>query len=97
MSKLEYYARPMVAFNAENKVHRKYYYDFVQYGGWGTCPVRFICPEGASLDLTSMIRYELIAYYINREFQNEKPQALNIRKHDVMGLTAGGNTLIKGN
>jgi len=68
MSKLEYLARPLVAFDANNKDHRRYYADFIEYGGWGRCPVRFICPEDYGMDLPTMIRNRLIEYYIEREF-----------------------------
>ena len=52
MSKLEFYARPLVAFDPSNKEHRKWYHEFMQYGGWGKCPVRFICPADIGYDLT---------------------------------------------
>jgi len=45
MSKLEYLARPLVAFDPHNKDHRRYYAEYLEYKGWGTCPVRFICTE----------------------------------------------------
>ena len=69
MSKLEFYARPLVAFDPNNKDHRRWYHEFVGFGGWGTCPVRFICPNDIGYDLTIMIRNQLIEYYINKEFQ----------------------------
>ena len=69
MSKLEFYARPLVAFDPANKAHRRWYYDFVEYGGWGMCPVRFICPNDIGYDLTIMIRNMLIEYYVDKEFK----------------------------
>jgi hypothetical protein len=69
MSRLEYYARPLVAFDPKNKDHRKWYYEFLEYRGWGKCPVRFICPEDIGSDLTIMIRNQLVDYYVNKEFQ----------------------------
>jgi hypothetical protein len=72
MSKLEYYARPLVAFDPYNKDHRRYYAEFLEYGGWGTCPVRFVCPEGTGFDLPTMIHRALIGYYIDREFGGGK-------------------------
>ena len=80
MSKLEFYARPLVAFDPSNKDHRRWYYDFVEYGGWGLCPVRFICPNDIGYDLTIMIRNELIDYYVNKEFQKvaqKKPKTVD--------------------
>lgn len=72
MSKLEYLARPLVAFDPYNKDHRRFYAEFVEYGGWGKCPVRFICPEDYGMDLPSMIKNSLIQYYIDREFGGGK-------------------------
>jgi hypothetical protein len=72
MSKLEYLARPLVAFDPYNKDHRRYYAEFLEYGGWGTCPVRFVCPEGTGFDLPTMIHRALIGYYIDREFGGGK-------------------------
>ena len=74
MSKLEFYARPLVAFDAKNKQHRRWYHEFVQYGGWGQCPVRFIVPESTGSDLVKIITRSLIEYYISREFVAEMPQ-----------------------
>ena len=72
MSKLEYLMRPLVAFDPYNKDHRRYYAEFLEYGGWGTCPVRFICPEDYGHDLPTMIQRALIGYYIDREFGGGK-------------------------
>lgn len=71
MTKLEYFARPLVAFDARNKDHRRWYYEFLEYGGWGKCPVRFICPQDVGYDLTIMIRNQLIEYYVDKEFARE--------------------------
>ena len=81
MSKLEFYCRPLVAFNPHDKNHRRWYHEFVEYGGWGSCPVRFICPDDNGSDLTIMIKNQLIDYYIQKEFTNtndvaQKPQTL---------------------
>ena len=72
MSRLEYLARPLVAFDPNNKDHRRYYAEFLEYGGWGMCPVRFICPEDFGMDLPSMIKHSLIRYYVEREFGGSK-------------------------
>ncbi len=85
MSKLEYLARPLVAFDPHNKDHRRYYADFVEYGGWGRCPVRFIVPEDTGMDLPTMIRNRLIEYYIEREFGGGK---LAVARAEAMSETA---------
>lgn len=68
MSKLEYLARPLVKFDPYNKDHRRYYAEFLEYRGWGKCPVRFICPDSSGMDLTVMIKNDLVQFYIDREF-----------------------------
>jgi len=72
MSKLEYLARPLVAFDPYNKDHRRYYADYLENGGWGNCPVRFIFPEDNGDNLPSMIKNSLIAWYVQREFGGGK-------------------------
>jgi hypothetical protein len=52
----------------------------MQYGGWGKCPVRFICPSDAGYDLTIMIRNELIDYYVKKEFETVKKVDQKLRK-----------------
>lgn len=72
MSKLEFLCRPLVAFDPYNKDHRRWYAEFVEYGGWGRCPVRFIVPEDTGMDLPTMIKNSMIQYYIDREFGGTK-------------------------
>lgn len=69
MSRLEYYARPLVAFDPANKEHRTHYANFLKYGGWGQCPVRFIVPEATGHDLVSLIQRSLLRYYVEKEFK----------------------------
>ena len=69
MSRLEYLARPLVAFDPHNKDHRRYYWEFLEYSGWGKCPVRFICTEEHGDNLPSMIQRMVVDYYINKEFK----------------------------
>jgi hypothetical protein len=93
MSKLEFLARPLVAFDPYNKDHRRYYAEFLEYGGWGQCPVRFVCPEDTGFDLPTMIKNSLISYYIDREFGGGKlaqvrSSALS-RKADALYKEAG--------
>lgn len=72
MSKLEFLARPLVAFDPMNKDHRRFYAEYLEYGGWGRCPVRFICPDDFGMDLPTMMRNRLVEYYVTREFGGEK-------------------------
>ena len=93
MSKLEYLARPLVAFDPSSKDHSRYYAEFLEYGGWGRCPVRFVCPEDSGFDLPTMIQRSLISYYIDREFgggklAQDRSSALS-RKADALYKEAG--------
>jgi hypothetical protein len=72
MSKLEYLARPLVAFDPYNKEHRRYYAEYLEYKGWGACPVRFICTEDHGDNLPAMIQRIMVDYYVDREFGGGK-------------------------
>lgn len=67
MSRLAYFGRPFVAFDAADKEHRKWFAEFQKNGTWGRCPVRFICPDQHG-DLVTLIQRKLIAYYVDQEF-----------------------------
>ena len=67
MSRLDYIGRPWVAFNPENKQHRKWFAEFQRSGTWGHCPVRFIVSDDHG-DLISLIQRKLIGHYVDREF-----------------------------
>jgi hypothetical protein len=72
MSRLEYLARPLVAFDPNNKDHRRYYWEFMAFRGWGSCPVRFICTEDHGDNLPAMIQRIMVEYYVHKEFKNSK-------------------------
>ena len=93
MSKLEFYARPLVAFDPKNKDHRRWYYQFVEYGGWGRCPVRFICPESTGHDLTIMIRNQLIDYYIQKEFGKKQEKLVAQKATKRLTKKSKGTTI----
>jgi hypothetical protein len=80
VSKLEFYARPLVAFDPSKKEHRRWFHEFMEYGGWGKCPVRFICPEATGSDLVKMITRQLVDYYVKKEFQSEEKLAQKGKK-----------------
>ena len=85
MSRLEYLARPLVAFDPHNKDHRRYYAEFLERGGWGHSPVRFICTEDHGDNLPAMIQRIMVAYYVDREFGGGK---LARERSDVMSRKA---------
>jgi len=90
MSRLEYYSRPLVAFDPSNKEHRRYYAEFLKYGGWGRCPVRFIVTDNSGMDLPTIIRNKLVEYYVQSEFRKEQLEKKGPRLRKVIGLTCGG-------
>ena len=71
MTKLAFFARPLVAFDPANKDHRRYYAEYLEYGGWGKSPVQFICPEDHG-DLITMMQRALVAWYTVDEFGSKK-------------------------
>ena len=92
MSRLEFFARPLVAFDCANKDHRRFYAEFLKYKTWGRCPVQFIVPDAVGYDLVRLIQLELIDYYADQEFGREKPRK-PVRSQKV-GMTHGGLSLV---
>lgn len=72
MSKLEFYQRQLVAFDPTNKEHRRWFAEYQKHRTWGHCPVRFIVPEDAGMDLPGMIMRQLLDYYVTKEFLKEQ-------------------------
>ena len=72
MSKLEFYQRPLVAFDPTNKEHRRWFSEYQKNRSWGRCPVRFIVPDDAGMDLPGMIMRQLLDYYVGKEFYKEQ-------------------------
>jgi hypothetical protein len=70
MSRLELFSRPLVAFDAANKDHRRWFAHFQARHAWGKCPVRFIVPDDQG-DLITLIQRRLIDYYTQKEFVKE--------------------------
>ena len=67
MSRLSFFGRPYIVFDAKNKDHRHYFSEFQRLGTWGRCPVRFIVADEQG-DLVTMIQRRLIEYYTKKEF-----------------------------
>lgn len=98
MSKIEYYMRPLVAFDPANKEHRKFFHQFMELKTWGHCPVRFICPDEYGSDLVKMMTRQIAEYYIRQEFKDVKHEK-DLQHHTkgrkrVLGLTNGGHGMI---
>ena len=71
MSRLAFYGRPWVIFDAKDKNHRRWFAEFNRTFSWGHCPVRFVVNEEAG-DLITQIQRELIAYYVDKEFTSAR-------------------------
>ena len=77
MSKLELYQRPLAIFDAGNKDHRQYYFNFLATGSWRGCPYRWAIPDDVG-NLQGMIQRKLLEHYMGREFKGvvKEPQIL---------------------
>lgn len=73
MSLLYLRSRPIVAFDANNPDHRRYYRQFIETRSWGKCPVRFMV-ESLNTDLLSHINYVMLDWYVRNEFKNAPKQ-----------------------
>ena len=71
MSLLYLRSRPIVAFDAANAEHRRYYQKFIETQSWGHCHVRFMV-ESLNTDLLSYINETMLAWYIKEEFKHER-------------------------
>ena len=67
MSKLEFFGRPLVAFDAYNKQHRRWFAEYIERRSWGQCPVRFIVPDDNG-NLIDVIKNAMLKYQVEREF-----------------------------
>lgn len=75
MSILYLRARPMLAFDVENRLHRQYYFDFLEHGTWGKCPVKFMA-ESLNTDLVTHINEKILKYYVEKEFKNSSKRVV---------------------
>ena len=69
MSVLYLRSRPIVAFDVQNPLHRKWFAEFVKYNTWGRCPVRFMA-ESLDQDLVTYISDKMLSYYVKQEFES---------------------------
>ena len=72
MSRLSFYGRQWVVFDAHSKQHRQWFAEFQSRRSWSKCPVRFIIDDENG-DLLTMIQRRLIEYYTDQEFGKKKP------------------------
>ena len=87
MSVLYLRARPVVAFDVNDPVHRKYFAEFVKYNTWGKCPVRFMT-ESLDMDLVSYINNKMLKYYVTQEFESGKVKIKSASKSRAKGTSS---------
>ena len=87
MSVLYLRARPVVAFDVDDPVHRKYFAEFVKYNTWGKCPVRFMT-ESLDMDLVSYINNKMLKYYVTQEFESGKVKIKSTPKPRSKGASS---------
>ena len=84
MSLLEFNLRPLVAFDADNKEHRRLFKVFKQTKSWGHSPYRFIVPTMEQFDLITAIQHLMLSYYMDKEFG--KPLPVGTARKDVQKM-----------
>ncbi len=89
MSKLGLYVRPIVLFDAGNKLHRQWATRFITTGTWGDCPVRFAVEDDHG-NLIGHIQRELIMWYAAQEKKGKLSTDSKPGRKRVVGLTGGG-------
>jgi hypothetical protein len=61
--------KPEVVFDPEKREHRRAVAEFLKNKSWRDCPYRFLVNDN-SLDLTAVLKRQMVEYYTNREFFN---------------------------
>ena len=78
MSRLAFYGRAWVVFDAKNREHRQWFAEFNKSGRWGRCPVRFVVNDDHG-DLVTQIQRELIQFYVDKEFGTKDDPKVRVR------------------
>ena len=69
-SRLSMHLRQPMFFDASNKAHRKYYFQFVKTSSWGKCPYNWVIDD-ESTSVPHMMHKKLVEYYTQKEFSKE--------------------------
>ena len=89
MSKLSLYCRPIVYFDPDNKLHRKYFTDFVAKGSWRDCPVRFAVEEDHG-NLIGYLQRKMIMWYAEQEEAGRLKTSTKPGRRQSLGVTTNG-------
>jgi len=66
MNKILKITRSLVKFNADDPIHRMWYFEFKKTKSWAKCPVRFAI-ENNFVDVPSCIESKLLNYYMHKD------------------------------
>ena len=89
MSKLGLHVRPIVLFDASNKLHRQWVTKFIETGSWHECPVRFAVHDDHG-NLLGHLQRELIMWYAKQERRGKIATETKPGRRQLAGLTGGG-------
>lgn len=70
-NRLVLFGRPKAIFDPTNKRDRTAYLDFLETGSWRNCPVNYIIDDD-SISATYCIEKKLLAYYLRKEFGEDR-------------------------
>jgi hypothetical protein len=93
MSILTLKARPIVAFDETDPLHREYFYEFVKRGTWGYSPVRFMADE-ASGDLVTFVSRKMLNYYVKQEFEGKRKRPSAKTRTSAKSKAAGSYHIV---
>lgn len=71
MSLLQLKMRPWAEFDPNNKDHRKWYSEFLKFGNWSRCPVRFVDPTDCG-NLAMAMQASMVRFYASKEFGGQR-------------------------
>lgn len=71
MTSINRIGRPWAVFDASNKEHREWFYQFLSTGSWAHCPIRFVGSDPKA-ELIACMQKDLLMYYGNTEFGKVK-------------------------
>jgi hypothetical protein len=89
MTKMGLHVRPIVLFDASNKLHRQWVTKFIETGRWGDCPVRFTVKEEYG-NMIAHIQKELLLWYSQQEARGNLKTATKPGRRQHVGVTGRG-------
>ncbi len=84
-NRLALFSRPKTIFDPANKLHRSDYLKFLETGSWRHCSLSFIIDDD-SLSVTYCIQKKMLAYYLKKEFGQDRQPKLLYRFDEVEDL-----------